>query len=166
MSATTAYMQGFQDSSSRDWRLVYPNVGLGDIWRAPQREIHVTGAIPGWWAQVAPRLGELVHLRQDWDPRGSSPISKDDLDDALQFLSRVMRPDTPAPWIGPLASGGVELAWHAGNVEVEAIFDRGRGECQLLVSVGDSESEAPIDHAESLFAEVADRLSAGDPVTA
>lgn len=165
MSATTGYMQDFHDSSSRDWRLVYPNVGL-EVWGAQRREIHVRGAIPRWWAEVAPRLGELVQLRQDWDPRGSSPISRDDLEDALQFLSRVMRPDTPAPWIGPLASGGVELAWRAGNVEVEAIFDRARGECELLVSVGDRESEAPIDHAESLFAEVVDRLSSGDPATA
>jgi len=165
MSATTGYWQDFHDSSSRDWRLVYPDVGL-DLWRAPRREIHVRGEIPRWWAQVVPRLGELLQLRQDWDPRGSRPISRDDLEDAVRFLIRVMRPDTLVPWIGPLASGGVELAWRAGNVEVEAIFDRARGERELLVSVGGNESEAPIDHGESLFAEVVERLSAGDLVAA
>ena len=165
MSATVRYLQDFHDSSSQDWRLVYPDVGL-EVWRQPRPEIHVRGAIPQWWADVEPRVGELLQLRAGWDPRGSSPISREDLEDALEFLSRVMRPDTRAPWVGPLASGGVELVWRAGNVEVEAIFDRARGECELLVSVGDNESEAPIDEAESLFAEMVDRLSAGDPVAA
>lgn len=163
MGAVSWIFQDFQDSSSRDWRLVYPSAPP-DIWHEPRDEIRVKGTIPQWWGEVAPRLYGLLQLQQDWDPRGSRPISRDDLGDALQFLNRVMRPDTPAPWIGPLASGGVELAWRAGNVEMEAIFDRARGECELLVSVGDNESEVAIQHAESLFAEVVDRLSAGDPV--
>lgn len=166
MSATTGSWQDFHDSSSRDWRqLVYPNVGL-DLWREPPRGIRVRGVMPPWWDVVAPRLRELLQLRPDWDPRGSSPISTDDLQDALTFLTRVMRDDTRVPWIGPLASGGVELAWRVGNVEVEAVFDRARGECELLVSVGGNESEVPIDAAESLFAEVVDRLSVGDRVAA
>lgn len=163
MSGVTAYMQEFPDSSSRDWRLNYPRVGFATR-REP--EIHVTGPIPGWWTDLAPRVLQLMHLRPDWDPRGSTAVSRNNLQDAVTFLVRVMRPDTPAPWVGPLANGGVELAWHVGNVEVEAIFDRARGECELLVTVGENESEAPIEHAESLFAEVADRLSAGDPVAA
>ncbi len=165
MGAISWPFQNLQDSSSRDWRLVYPSA-WPDPWREPRPEIRVKGTVPQWWIEVAPRLHALLQLQQDWDPRGSRAISRDDLGDALQFLNRVMRRDTPAPWIGPLASGGVELAWRGGNVEMEAIFDRARGERELLVSVGKNESEAAIDHAESLFAEVVERLSAGDPVSA
>lgn len=165
MGALTGTFQDFRDSSSRDWRLVDPSA-FPDVWLEPRDEIRVKGTVPQWWRELAPRLYGLLHLQQDWDPRGSRPISRGDLEDALQFLNRVMRPDTPAPWIGPLASGGVELAWRAGNVEMEAIFDGARGERELLVSAGDNESEMPIEHAESLFAEMVDRLSAGDPISA
>lgn len=161
--ATTCDFRDFQDSSSLNWGLAYPDIRPD--W-SPHRGIRLRGTIPRWWQEIEPRLYELLELGTDWDPRGSRAVSLDDLEDALEFLHRVMRPDTRAPWIGPLASGGVEVAWRSGNVEVEAIFDRARDERDLIVCVGDNEDAAPIDHAESLFATVVDRLAAGDPVAA
>ena len=79
--------------------------------------------------------------------------------DALLFMERVMREDTCPPWIGRLSSGGVELAWRHGDVEVEAVFDRLRGDSALMVEVGDREWDAPADQGDSLFASVVDRLS-------
>lgn len=171
MEAITSDLQDFQDSASLKWGSVYPH-SLPELWRQPHRWIRVRGDLPPWWTEVAPRLYALLRLQDDWDPRGSRPISPEDLSDALQFLIRVMRRETVAPWIGPLASGGVELVWRLGNIEVEAIFDRARDERELLLSVGENESEVPIDQAEALFAEVVDRLAVdegaplGGPVAA
>jgi hypothetical protein len=163
--ATTYDFRDFQDSASVNWGLAYPPYVSPEAWSSRFR-IWLTGDAPHWWHEIKPRLYDLVALAPNWDPRGSREVSLDDLEDALVFMTRVMRYDTPAPWIGPLASGGIELVWHVGNVEVEAVFDSARGERELLVCVGDNESEAPIDQAETLFATVVDRLEADDPVAA
>ncbi len=86
-------------------------------------------------------------------------MNVDDIIEALNFLSRVMREDTRVPWIGRLSSGGIQLTWRAGDVEVEAVFDRARDERVLMVSVGENEWDAPVSDAESMFATVVDRLS-------
>jgi hypothetical protein len=148
-----------QDATSLNWGMAYPGVRS----ESPG-EIQIRGKLPPWWAAVEPRIRDLLSLRPNWDPRGAGTLSHEDLIDAVRFLARVMRDDTAAPWIGPLASGGVELAWRSGEVEVEAVFDRAREERQLLVSVGGVEWEALIDDAESLFATVVERLDAGGPV--
>ena len=161
MDATCDF-RDFQTSASLDLTLRYPNF-TADV--APERHrVRVSGRSPQWVEAVARRLSELLQLGPDWDPRGADPISREDLRDAIMFMVKTMRDDTRAPWIGPLASGGVELVWRGDNVEVEAVFDRSRNEQGLLVSAGEHETEAPIDEAESLFATVVDRLSEADPV--
>jgi hypothetical protein len=142
-----------QDSSSLDWSIDYqlecerpPEIRLG------------TRRIPTWWQSVAPRLAELAAVPA-YDPRGVRPINVDDLLEALNFLARVARDDTIPPWIGLLSSGGLQMTWQQGDVEVEAIFDRGRDERIVLVTVGENEWEAPTQEADSLFGTVVDRLS-------
>lgn len=142
------------DSSSLKWHFDYP---------MPERRedvaIHLRGrtSLPGWVYAVVARLGELATLPPD--PRGSSPLNIDDVREALGFLARVMRDDTSSPWIGRLSTGGVQLTWRMGDVEVEAIFDRARDEREIVVAVGENEWEAPADQAESLFGTVVDRLA-------
>jgi hypothetical protein len=114
--------------------------------------------IPWWAAPVSARIVELADL-DAIDPQVERPLNIEDVRDALKFLDRVMGEDTCLPWIGRLSSGGVELAWKHADVEVEAVFDRLRGERELLVSVGDNEWDAPADKADSLFASVVERLS-------
>jgi len=123
------------------------------------RKIELLGRRTSTWVSpVARSLGLLARLTDDWDGRGSRAINFDDVRDALDFLQRVMRDDTPAPSIGPLSSGGIELSWHGDDLEVEAIFDHQRGEQVLLVSSGSNETEEPIECAEKLFADLVDRL--------
>lgn len=150
-----------QSSASLDWRMGYPSVVAEPLGR-----IRVAGTLPPWWYVIEERLRELLELPQNWDRRGASRIAEEDMVDALRFLQRVMRDGTQAPWVGPLVSGGIELAWRQGEVEVEAVFDHARDERELLVSVGESEWDSPIDQAESLFATVVDRLCVEDVVAA
>lgn len=142
------------DSSSLNWQLDYP---------VPQRPegvaIRLSGrtSLPAWVDAVVSRIGGLAALPTD--PRGSRPLHIDDVMDALDFLAQVMRDDTPSPWIGRLNTGGVQLTWRTGDVEVEAVFDRARNERELVVVVGENEWDAPADQAESLFGTVVDRLA-------
>lgn len=143
------------DSSSLRWALDYP-VQLPQVFAA--RAIRSAGPLPPWGAAVVARISQLAAL-PSVDPGGSRPMNLYDVLDALNFLSRVMRNDTRPPWIGRLSSGGLQLAWHSGDVEVEAVFDRARHDRGVLVAVGENEWEAPAEEADSLFANVADRLS-------
>lgn len=167
MVSVTCDFPDFQDSSSLAFgAFPYPDVS-GDLFSAEGRTratLRRSYAAPPWAALIENRLYELLDLGPNWDRRGSEPISYDDLRDALDFLDRVMRPDTRPPSFSPLATGGLELIWRQDNLEVEAIFDSARNERELLVSVGDNDSEAPIEEAESLFATVVDRLTADDPI--
>jgi hypothetical protein len=116
--------------------------------------------LPGWphWADtVVRRVLELD--RETVDSSVARPLNRDDALAALEFLVRVMHDDTSPPWVGRLTSGGIQLAWRHGDVEVEVVFDRLRDDSVLVVEVGDREWEAPSDAADSLFASIVDRLS-------
>lgn len=119
-------------------------------------------AMPRWWPTVFADVERLSRLPQNWDDRGAARINPFDVVDALLFLQRMMEPQTQAPRFAPLTSGGVELLWRGDNVEVEAVFDRNRGEQVLLVEAGDQDWEMPLDDAESLFLSVRDRLAERD----
>lgn len=144
------------DSSSVRWGVAYNVQQLSSA--TTRRAIRLGGRLPWWLDSVAMRLAQLDAIPAV-ELRGSRPMNVEDVVDALMFMDRAMADDTVVPWIGRLASGGVQLTWHVGEVEAEAVFDRAHGDRELLVSVGDNEWEAPIDSAETLFATVADRLS-------
>jgi hypothetical protein len=114
--------------------------------------------VPAWLCPVIERIEELAEL-ETVSVETEQPLNIYDVMDALEFLDSVMQEDTHTPWIGRLSSGGVELVWKHNDLEVEAIFDRLRGDHELLVSVGDHDWDAPADKGDSLFASVADRLS-------
>jgi hypothetical protein len=139
-------------------QVAYSGTATGWADYRPVRRVQAR-RLPWWFGSLEPRLTELLNLPSGWKSPGSERVSIDDLVDALNFLETVMREDTIVPWVGPLDNGGVEVLWKHGDVEVEAIFDHGQGERQLLVSVGDHDWEEPIEHAQSLFATVVDRLT-------
>jgi hypothetical protein len=115
-------------------------------------------AMPSWWPTVFADVERLSRLPQNWDGNGAAQVDPYDVGDALLFLERMMGPQTKVPRFAPLTSGGVELLWRADNVEVEAVFDRNRGERVLLVEAGEHDWELPLDEADSLFLSVRDRL--------
>jgi hypothetical protein len=90
--------------------------------------------------------------------REGRTLNADDLADAFDFLSRVMHEGVPSPWIGRLNSGGLQLNWNQGAVEVEAVFDRARGDKVVMIAGDEAEQEVPADEADSVFASVAERL--------
>ncbi len=144
------------DVSTLDWALA--DKPRSQAQRAIALRRKRDSLVSAWENAVVHRIEELADL-DTVNVEIERPLNIEDVYDALEFLGRVMREDTCPPWIGRLSGGGVEMAWKHGDVEVEAVFDRLRGERELLVSVGDREWEAPADKGDSLFASVADRLS-------
>lgn len=137
------------EASTFDWSLDQAESGEPWIISLKRRG----DATSAWAEPVVKRLRELARLTD------GLPLYIEDVGDALDFLARVMAEDTCIPWIGKLSSGGVQLAWKHADVEVEAVFDRMRGEHELLVTVGENEWDAPADKGDSLFFTVIDRLS-------
>lgn len=154
MSGATLHVE---DSSSLRWGLSY---AVQDIWarERPQAIQLRVEQLPPWLFPAVGRIAAISAL-PTVDPRGSRPLNPEDLRDALWFMFRVMRDDTVVPWIGRLATGGLQLTWRVGDVEAEAVFDRARHEREVLISVGENEWEAPADAADTLFRTVVDRLS-------
>jgi hypothetical protein len=148
---------GIDDPSSLSWATDEPasesDAAANAIRLRSRRDL----PLPEWVEPVVDRILELEDL--PLDARGSCPLNAEDVRDALNFLDRVMRSDTILPWVGRLSSGGVQLNWHQGDVEVEAVFDGLRGEREVVLAVGDNEWSEPTEQAESLFATVVDRLS-------
>jgi len=159
----TAFAALTNDSSSLRWGKPFA------LAREEQRHapvvLHVDASTRSEWVPVVvSRLKELAALPAD--PRGSDPMNLDDLHEALMFIGAVMRSDTVAPWIGRLSTGGLQVNWRCGDVEVEAVFDHARDDHVVYVTVGDLEWEERSDRAYSLFATVVDRLSSGAPADA
>jgi hypothetical protein len=152
---TAAVAVGVDNSSSLRWAFDYP---MEQPERVAIPAIRLGGRVPPWAHIVVDRIVELARLPRV-DARNSRSMNVEDVIDALDFLKHTMRDDTLAPWIGRLNSGGVQLTWRSGDVEVEAVFDRARDEQELIVAVGDNEWDAPITQADSLFASVVDRLT-------
>jgi len=143
-------------SASLKWAFDYP------FQAERPREIRLDAVeIPTWWKHVSARIVELAAVPA-YDPRGVLPPNIDDVVDALNFLTRVMQPGTAVPWIGLLNSGGLQMSWKQGDVEVEVVFDHTRGEREIFVAVAENEWDAPADQADSLFCSVVDRLSHTD----
>lgn len=75
-----------------------------------------------WIAEVATRFAELLTLPRDWDGHGGVPTAPENVEAAGRFLAIVMAPSTPAPTIVPTSSGGLQLEWHRGGVDVELLL--------------------------------------------
>lgn len=113
---------------------------------------------PTWLENAVKKINQLAALPHV-DPYGSEPLSIEDVEDALGFLAAVMGDETIQPWIGRLASGGVQLTWEKGDIEIEAVFDRARDEHVVLFTDGEREWEAKAGEAPRDFAALAPRLS-------
>jgi hypothetical protein len=64
-------------------------------------------------------LNSLANLAEDWDSYGAPPINLDQLEQASDFLNRVMLPGTPAPSILPTPLGSVQIEWHTEGIDFE-----------------------------------------------
>ena len=145
-------------SSLRGWKLQgdAPNTGA----TGGESVYHGEREYPGWVKPIVERLVELWTMAPD--PRGGTPLNRDDLCSAMGFLNRVMvLPDMPVPWIGRLSTGGLQLTWTGTAAEVEAVFDRSRSEQTVIIEDSGSEIEVSPDYAVPHLLPLISRLGHG-----
>jgi hypothetical protein len=83
-----------------------------------------------WHTSVVEKLVELSNLPPDWDSYGASPVKWDAGMFALNILTKVMLPRTPAPQIVPSPVGGAQLEWHVSDIDLE-FHVAGPYDCEL-----------------------------------
>jgi hypothetical protein len=74
---------------------------------------------PRWANQVVARLCELLALRPGWDSYNAPAPSRDAAMFTLEVLSRIMKPDTPSPFVVPSSTGGIQIEWHQKDLDFE-----------------------------------------------
>jgi hypothetical protein len=74
-----------------------------------------------WEKPVRDRLNHICALPTGWDGYKGQPTRFVVAEFAVQVLRRVCKPDTPAPAIVPLPSGGLQIEWHTDNATIELI---------------------------------------------
>lgn len=105
---------------------------------------------PGWITPFFNRLNYLI-VTDALGPWEATEVSEPDLEDAFEFLKRVMAYGVPDPWVGLLPGGGLQLNWNvADDGEIEAVFDRANGETLCLFTNGEVVTEYPIHEVSSL----------------
>lgn len=74
---------------------------------------------PKWKDNIYRRFAELSGLCAGWDGHGGKPIS----DDVVAFTGVLMEciaiPGLPEPHVAPLSYGGLQLEWHAKDIDLE-----------------------------------------------
>lgn len=88
---------------------------------------------PSWVTPVIERLAEIVGLPAGWDSYGARPVSREAVEMVLDALSAVMSERSPAPWIVPLPSGGIQLHWDEGPAEIEIALDLNDEDSWILI---------------------------------
>ena len=87
------------------------------------KTVAVVGAASGSasadYVQTVKKLIELLELPGGWNSYNAKPISKENVNFAVDLLARVMRVGTPAPTVVPKVRGGVQLEWHIRGLNIE-----------------------------------------------
>ena len=72
-----------------------------------------------WEDQAGDRLVQLLRLQSGWDGHQAARVSRSVVEYACNLLPRLVNSGVPAPFIAPLASGGLQLEWHRRGWDLE-----------------------------------------------
>jgi hypothetical protein len=72
-----------------------------------------------WVEPVINRLNEICGLQVGWDGYRGCPTRFDVARFSFNLLQSICTPDTPAPSIVPLSSGGLQIEWSTEEAEIE-----------------------------------------------
>lgn len=74
---------------------------------------------PSWMPEVNSKFRAIGLLEENWDSYGAGRISIELIKTAKQILRDLVLADTPEPAVVPTASGGIQIEWHANNINLE-----------------------------------------------
>jgi hypothetical protein len=81
--------------------------------------------LPAWFDPLMQGFADLLTLPLNWDSYGAGPIDPRLVQEAMDFMNKLLGPSSPAPRVVPLSSGGLQLEWHRNGVDLEVLFDQG-----------------------------------------
>jgi hypothetical protein len=80
--------------------------------------------LPAWFDPLMQGFVDLLTLPPNWDSYGAGTIDPSLVQAAMDCMNAVLGPDSPAPRVVPLSSGGLQLEWHRQGTDLEIVFDR------------------------------------------
>jgi hypothetical protein len=84
--------------------------------------VEVTQDAAPWLKDALDRISALTALADGWDSYGGRAVDATIVMDTVKFLMKVSYPSIPRPSIVPLATGGLQVEWHRGGVDLEVAF--------------------------------------------
>jgi hypothetical protein len=97
-------------------RLRTPQLGL--LWEHFREGLPIIEEHPPL-EPIRDRVEHLLTLAQNWDSYGGRSIDPMTVAHTVRVLAEVMENQSPLPTLVPTHSGGVQIEWHQGRVDLE-----------------------------------------------
>jgi len=81
--------------------------------------------LPAWFDPLMQGFVDLLTLLPNWDSYGAGSIDPNIVQAAIESMNALLGPNSPAPRVVPLCSGGLQLEWHRKGIAVEIVFNPG-----------------------------------------
>lgn len=81
--------------------------------------ITLSAYIPKWLPETTKALYAILSLGDNWDTYGAKRINFETAAAVDELLREIMRPNTPAPQLVPVANGYIQIEWHLGDIDFE-----------------------------------------------
>jgi hypothetical protein len=113
----------YRETAPVKWRTTNPTAVAVQRPRRPSL-VSIPLPTPAWQSAVEERFAKLTRYEAGWDGYNASVPRASVIIFARDILMSVMKASTPAPAIVPLSSGGLQLEWHVGGLDVELTIYR------------------------------------------
>lgn len=77
-----------------------------------------------WEVALVRRILELERLQADWDGYGSPPVGRETASRTIGLIRQIAElgvENLTAPFVGPVADGGITLEWKAGSRQMSIV---------------------------------------------
>jgi len=131
-SATARYLRDFSEADRRPVTGHYQQQSLKQRSRkyySRGQEFNITWQdygqpLPSWFDALMLGFVDSLTLPPNWDSYGGGPVDVEVIHAAMNCMNSVLAPQSPAPRVVPLSSGGVQLEWHRKGIDLEIVFQR------------------------------------------
>ncbi|OWY02317.1 hypothetical protein [Thioclava sp. IC9] len=121
----------------------------------------LTNTSPKWSEDADQRIRALMSLEAGWDGHGAEPVRGHVGHYAIGLLNSISDANTAAPTIVPTTSGGLQLEWHANNIDIEIEIEVPYSETLFIEYLDDGEMiERPFEWKDPDFSKALKLVSA------
>jgi hypothetical protein len=85
--------------------------------------IEIEGEPPAWFWVLLEQVKSLLALAPGWNSHAAAVVPGRAAATLIEIVGATFDDDTPAPFVTPLASGGLQMEWHEPDLEVEVAID-------------------------------------------